>query len=309
MDLLQLKYFQTVARLEHITRAADELHIAQPSLSKTISRLEEDLGICLFDRQGRQIKLNRYGRAFLRRVEQIFMALDEGKRELSDMLGNDNFKVSIASNNLSLFPKLLKGYLKLYPHVSFRHTIGTTAEMQLQLEKGDVDFCISSPPIEGPGIESVPLFDEEIFLIVPQGHKFAGRSSIKLIEAASEPFISLKEGFGIRDLAERYCRQAGFTPNIIFESDISTKLADLVNIGMGVALHPIPPWSDLPKVHPALLHIEAPVCSRTIGLSFIQGRYLLQAARQFKGYVINYFLELEKSNIQPYSQSSHDITD
>ena len=308
MDLLQLKYFQTVARLEHITRAADELHIAQPSLSKVISRLEKDLGVCLFDHHGRQIKLNRYGRAFLHRVNRIFIELDEGKRELSDMLGENNLKVSIASNNLSLFPKLLEGYLKLYPYTSFSHTIGSTAEIQLLLEKGDVDFCISSPPIEGCDIECIPLFDEEMFLIVPQEHKLAGRGSIKLIEAATEPFISLKKGFGIRDLTEKYCHQAGFTPNIVFESDVSTKLADLVNIGMGVALHPIPPWADLPKIQLALLHIEEPVCSRTIGLSFVQDRYLLQAAKQFKSYVINYFLELGKAQIQPYSELDHGTT-
>ncbi len=73
MELLQLKYFQTVARLEHMTKAAEELHIAQPSLSKTIARLEKDLGVPLFDRQGRQITLNSFGKVFLKRVERIFM--------------------------------------------------------------------------------------------------------------------------------------------------------------------------------------------------------------------------------------------
>jgi DNA-binding transcriptional LysR family regulator len=90
MDLLQLKYFQTVARSEHMTRAAEELHISQPSLSKVISNLEEDLGVPLFERIGRQIKLSHFGKAFLSRVERIFLELEDGKRELSDMLENES---------------------------------------------------------------------------------------------------------------------------------------------------------------------------------------------------------------------------
>lgn len=85
MELLQLKYFQTVARLEHMTKAAEELHIAQPSLSKTIARLEKDLGVPLFDRQGRQITLNPFGKVFLKRVERIFHELSEGEREIKDL--------------------------------------------------------------------------------------------------------------------------------------------------------------------------------------------------------------------------------
>jgi DNA-binding transcriptional LysR family regulator len=293
MELLQLKYFQTVAKLEHMSRAADELHIAQPSLSKVIARLEEDLGVTLFDRVGRQIKLNQFGKVFQRRVARVFLELEDGKRELSDMLGNKNPVISLSFNNLYPFSKLLAGYLKLYPHTGFRQTIGSTVIMQQQLQSGDVDFGISSPPIEGAGIESIPLFTEEVFLIVPHGHKFAGRSSINLIEAANEPFIALKEGFGIRDLTEKLCRQAGFTPNIIFESDVAINLIDLVNFNLGIALLPILQWSDFPENIPVALHIEKPICNRTNALSFVQGRYLPEAAKQFKDYLIHYFEKLE----------------
>lgn len=87
MDLLQLKYFQVVARLEHMTRAAEELHISQPSLSKMISRLEKHLGVPLFDRHGKQIRLNRFGKIFLNRVDRVFAELEEGQYELADLTG------------------------------------------------------------------------------------------------------------------------------------------------------------------------------------------------------------------------------
>lgn len=289
MDLLQLKYFQTVARYEHMTHAAEDLHIAQPSLSKVISNLEAELGVPLFERIGRQIRLNHFGKAFLNRVERIFLELEDSKSELSDMLKNESLKISIAVNNLGPFYKLLEGYLKLYPNTIFRQTMGSTVKMQQQLQNGEVDFCISSPPIEGDFIECIPLETEEIFLLVPSGHKFAKYDEISLIEAANEPFISLKEGFGIRDLTEELCYQAGFSPNIIFETDISANLMEMVNSNMGVALLPILQWNVIPQNKSVPIHIKEPVCNRIIALSFIKGHYLTEASIQFKDYLIDYF--------------------
>ena len=119
MELQQLRYFLTVARLEHMTRAAEELHITQPSLSITISRLEESLGVPLFDRYRRQIKLNEFGKAFLRRVERIFDELEEGKRELLDLAGLEHGTVSVASTSMGILKDLIDSFLTQYP-VKFR---------------------------------------------------------------------------------------------------------------------------------------------------------------------------------------------
>lgn len=292
IELLQLEYFRTVAKHEHMTRAADELHIAQPSLSKTIARLEADLGVCLFERYGRQIRLNQYGKVFLRRVERMFLELEDGKRELLDLAGNKNLQVSIALNAFSLMPEAFKKYLAAHPHVRFRQTIGTTTEMQQQLENGDIDFSISVPPIQGKNIECIPLLTKEIFLIVPQEHRLAGCQSIDLKEVVDESFISLKEGYGIRDLTEKYCRQAGFIPNIVFEGDVAASLVDLVNSGLGILMAPSIIGVDLPQ-KPVFLRIKEPICNLTIGLSLLQGHYLSQAAIQLKDHVIDYFKKLQ----------------
>jgi DNA-binding transcriptional LysR family regulator len=275
-----------------MTRAAEELHIAQPSLSKAILKLEEELGVPLFDRVGRQIKLNNYGKAFFNRVDRIFLELEDGKRELLDMSKNESSEISIAANNVGPFFKILEGYLKLYPNTLFRQTIGSTIKMQQQLQNREVDFCISSPPIEGDFIECIPLATEEIFLIVPIEHKFAKYKEVNLIEAADCSFISLKEGFGIRDLTERLCHEAGFKPNITFETDVSANLMELVNANMGVALLPILQWNDTQQNKSVPIHIKEPICNRKICLSFIKGRYLTSAAMQFKDYLIDYFKEI-----------------
>jgi DNA-binding transcriptional LysR family regulator len=289
MDLLQLRYFQTVARTEHITKAAEELHISQPSLSKIISKLEKDLDVPLFDRKGRQIKLSIYGNAFLPKVNRIFMELESGINELSDMKGKENNKVSVAINVMSFFPEIYMEYLKLFPNTCVRQTSGTLREMRQQLENGTIDYCISSPPIKAPNIEYINLSTEELCLIVPQGHKFANRKSINLDEAADEQFLCVKEGFGMRDLTEKMCYQAGFSPNIIFESDTASRTAELVNRGFGIALYPVPLRKTREFEYLTFLHIKRPVCTREIGLSFVRNHYMSKSARKFKDFVIDYF--------------------
>lgn len=295
MDLLQLKYFQVVAQLEHMTRAAERLSLAQPSLSQSIAKLEEELGVPLFDRQGRRIHLNQFGRVFLKRVERIFLELDEGKREVADLAGLEQGAIALAVASTQPLPELLSGFLARYPRVRFRlfqqHSLATVVQ---QLERGEIDLCISSPPIERPGITWVPLLKEEIFLLVPAGHPLAGRGSIRLIEAAHEPFIGLKPGHGLRDLMDELCNRAGFVPNVAFEGDETATIRGLVTAGLGVTFLAAQTLSRWPVEQPMVpLRIEEPVCQRTIGLAWVEDRYFSEAARRFQQFVIEYFSRLE----------------
>lgn len=291
MEILHLKYFAVVARHQHITRAAEELHISQPSLSKVVSKLEEELGVKLFDRQGRNIRLNSFGKAFLKRVEKMFLELEDGKRELAEMSGLEQGRISLAWTSLVLLPKILEGFIKKYPNVSIRQIMASTLEMKHQLESGIIDLCISSPPIEGPGIICQPLYTDEFLLAVPRNYKLAERDSIDLAEAAKENFVSTKQGYGFRDITDGFCLQAGFSPNVVFESDVAVSLISLVNAGLGVAFMPSPVVKDYPGELPKLLRINKPICQRTISLAYLEGHFLSKAARQFSQYITDYFNE------------------
>jgi DNA-binding transcriptional LysR family regulator len=275
-----------------MTRAAEQLAIAQPSLSQAIARLEEDLGVPLFDRQGRRIQLNQFGRAFLKRVERIFTELDEGRKEVSDLAGLEQGAISLAVASTQLLPDLLSAFLARHPHARFRlfqqHALSTVIQ---QLERGEIDLCISSPPIEQPGIAWLPLMTEEIFLLVPAGHPLAERTSIHLSEAANEPFISLKPGHGLRDLTDDFCRRAGFTPNIAFEGDESATVRGLVIAGLGVTFAAALALKITEHAVVAV-RIAEPVCQRTVGLAWVEERYLSIAARSFQRFVIEYFSRL-----------------
>lgn len=292
MELMQLKYFQVTAKCEHITRAAEELHIAQPSLSLSISNLEHELGIQLFDRLGRNIRLNKYGEIFLNRVDQMFSELEDGTRELRDFLQNESLNVSLGLNQISLCRPLFKKFLNSHPDIQLRQEMGTIAEMQNRLYDGSLDLCISAPPLTGPNIECTPLIEGEIFLLVPKSNRFAQRKSIKLNEAENESFVSLKSGFGTSTMTDDLCRKAGFIPKIVFEGDVALEVYELVKEGLGVALLPVPDWIGYPLDSVVSLHIEEPDCKRTIALSYCKGRYLTKGAAQFRQYVIEYFYKL-----------------
>jgi DNA-binding transcriptional LysR family regulator len=289
MDLLQLHYFRTVARLEHVTRAAEELRVAQPALSKTITRLEAELGVPLFDRQGRRVSLNTCGQAFLRHVERVFMAMEDGRQELADLVGFARGTVTVAATTLRLLPDLLGAFRDRHPGVNFQLSQASTAEMQAGLVSGEIDLCLASAPIAGPAIHSVVLFTEEILLAVPPRHHLAGRGCIPLVEVAAEPFISAKRGYWSRDLTDDACRQAGFLPDIICEGDEPGALRSLVAAGLGVAFLPMSAQRAGAWPEVAWLHITEPVCQRTVSLVWREDRYMSAAVRRFQQFAVEYF--------------------
>jgi DNA-binding transcriptional LysR family regulator len=295
MDLLQLRYFRTVARLGHMTRAAQELYISQSSLSKTIAHLERELGVSLFDRRGRQIQLNQYGLIFLRRVDQVFAALENGQRELSDLAGGKQRQIVLASMNVYLIPGLLQTFLERHPGISVRLAGNPRQETLTQLERGEVDLFISSPPIERPGIEHVSLMREEILLAAPPGHRLAQREAIRLSEAAQEPFLALKPGYNLRELTNSFCQQAGFTPNIVFEGDEPVSLLLLVKAGLGVACIPALVWKSIPEIAVTRIPIAEPRCYREVALLWSGERYLSLAARELRDFLIAYFAQFEQA--------------
>lgn len=294
MELLQLKYFQTVARLEHMTRAAEELGIAQPALSQTIARLEAELGVPLFERVGRGIRLSQFGKAYAQRVERIFQELALGQREIAALADGTQGEVELAvSVATQLLPDLLSGFRHEHPAIRFRLSQHDVTTMAQQLSKGSYDLCITSPPLQQAGVTSIPLLTEDIRLAVPTWHPLAQRSSIRLQEVAQEAFICLKLEHSLRRLTDSFCQQAGFRPQIVFESDEPSTIRGLIRAGLGIAFIPSLSWHG--AVEPAAV-VEVPIaeprCQRTIGVSWLAERPLSRAAQQFREFAVQYFVRL-----------------
>lgn len=298
MELLQLYYFRTVARLEHMTKAAQEIRIAQPALSKTIARLEKDLGVPLFERKGRNIRLNSFGKVFLKKVETALTVLEEGRKEVKDLAGIERGRVYISTTTHKCFSDLIGSFISLHPDVKLQISQASTQEKVKQLRNGDIDFCITFPPLEQEGIKGKSFLTEEILLAVPPTHRFADRNSIDLRELADDSFICIKEGNPFREMTDAFCKKAGFTPNIVCEVDEHSAIMHFILTGIGVAFLP-ETLIENKKTTFHLLHIKEPICQRTYQIAWLEDRYLSMAARKFRDFVDHYFNEFQKQNNQP----------
>jgi DNA-binding transcriptional LysR family regulator len=290
MEWQQLEYFQTVAREQHFTRAAKKLAISQPALSRSIARLEDELGVPLFERSGRSIRLNRYGEMFLEQVDAALGLINEGVQKLRDMVDPERGTVSLAflhTLGTHLVPDLLGSFRKKHPHIQFQLFQDASSDLFERLKAGELDLCLSSGPVKMSGVVWEELFRDELYVIVPEHHPLADRDEINLWEIADEPFISLKKGYGLRALTDRLCRQAGFTPNITFEGEEVTTVAGLVSAGLGVALIPETGGEDMRQIR--RLHVRSPHCQRVIGIAWVEGRYLSPAAKLFRQFVLDHF--------------------
>jgi DNA-binding transcriptional LysR family regulator len=286
----QLEYFQTVARLQHMTKAAEQLAISQPALSRSIARLEAELGVPLFERQGRSIILNHYGQLFLKRANRIIKEMQEGKKELKDLLDPEHGVVSLGFLHTlgpEIVPNLIAAFRTKFPKVTFQLNQNKSFSLIKQMELGEFDLCLITPPDTKMEIQWVKLWSEELFVIVPIGHPLEKRDSIVLSEIANEPFVFVKKGNALRQITDQLCREAEISPKIVFEGEELHTIAGLVASGFGVSL--IPDIKDLDRSKIAKIHVCWPECERAIGIAWVEGRYLSPPVKQFKEFVISYF--------------------
>lgn len=287
MELLQLQYFLTVAHLEHVTEAARSLHVTQSSLSKTIQRLEEDLGVPLFDRTGRKLRLNEFGSRFLYRAERALFELEQGKQELSDLSSPEHGTLELAVTTASTLPGILREFRRKRPYIQFHVQMLTTQEMVTLLHRGEVDFCLSSPPVEGDDIECKIVCIDPILVAVPKGHRLADRNSVSLTELREEWFVGVKRGYGTRDLVDSVCMSEGFVPNYVYEGDEPARLSTLVEAEIGIAF--IPSTARNSQEHLKYLQVENHELIREIALLWNRNRYISRAAQEFREIVVEYF--------------------
>lgn len=291
MDLQQLVYFRTVARTQHVSQAAEELGITQPALSRAIARLEREAGVTLFDHRGRSVRLNRFGQAFLRHVERALAALEEGRRELTDLADRDSGMITFGfahALGTGAVPDLIASFRARHPRARFQLMQNASHIILAELEAGEVDLALVSPvPKTARRIESIALASEELFLAVPHDHRFARRRSVRLAELRDDTFVCLRAGYGLRSLTDEFCARAGFVPSIAFEGEEIATLRGLVAVGLGVAIIPAP--ASPQESSPPQLRISEPLCRRTIGLLWEAGRYQPQLAQQFRHHIIERF--------------------
>lgn len=257
MDILQLKYFLVAAEYEHMTRAARSLHIAQPALSQSIKHLEEELGVTLFERKNRSIKLNASGKLLQSELQPIISTLDAlpSKLKEAEKQASYTIQLNILAASVMVTQSIIS-FKKLFPEVNFR--------LLQHADEADFDLCISCVGTAAIPKGGIPLLKEKILLAVPSSSKYASLKSISLKQVEKEGFISFSGSRPFRLICDDFCKQEGFKPKIIFESDNQESVRNLIDSNLGVAFWPEHSWGRLIAKDAVLLTINDPECSRTI---------------------------------------------
>ena len=288
MDWHQLKYFQTLANVENFTKASIELVLSQPALSRSISRLEEEIGVPLFERKSRGVILNNYGQIFLKHANRALSEIEEAKQEIHDLVNPHHGTISLAfiqTLGSSFVPELISSFQKEYPDIRFQLYQHATSKILKQLESAEIDigFCSPQEPIEH--LSSIPIVKDELFLIVPIDHRLAGVEEVDLAEVAHDPFVLFKPETAVREVTERLCHEAGFHPKMSFEGFEESTVAGLVGAKFGVALIPFTPGLDRNKI--SLIRIRKPHSVREIRMVWRTDGYMSPAVERFRFFVEN----------------------
>lgn len=238
MDIKTITCFKRVAELQHMSRAAEELHFSQAHLSRIIAALEEEVGVPLFDREGRGIRLNPCGKMYYEYVLKIFSLLDESVRAVRDEYSRVQAQLIIGTNTGSYIPDLLFAVQEKRPKIRIKHYSLDKKNLIKYALTDRADFNIICPPSRNMNLNSIPLHKEPGVVIYPKGHWLENRKTVHLHELENENFVGVNRGYGARDSVEIMYEEHHFKPNFMIETSDTSLVKAYVSKNFGIAVVP-----------------------------------------------------------------------
>lgn len=289
MNLQQLEYFKKIAETENFTTAANLASVTQPALSKAISKLEAELNVPLFERDGRNVKLTSFGEAFLKHTNLALLEIEKGIRELHDMVNPDKETISIASTyciSTYFMPYIISDFLNSCPHTKFQFNHESTPEILNDLKDGKIDLGFYDniddlhKHIE---IKSIPVKKEEYVLIVPKNHQLSSQTEVSLKDLKDESFVVFSEGN--KDMMLSYSEFIGYTPKISIQPNEVSMLGGLVAAGAGITIVPNTPLINTNTL--SIIKIKEDIGYKTIYMGWLKDSYMSPMSKKFRDYVIS----------------------
>jgi DNA-binding transcriptional LysR family regulator len=281
MELHQLEYFQMVCRLQHVSRAAERLHVSQPSVTVAVKKLEEELGVQLLDRGQKRIALTPEGTVFLQRVDEILRRVKDASAEMNDYRELQKGSVHVGITPIMgavLFPFAFAHFQKQFPNLSITVMEEGSLAIRHRLEQGELDVGILITSNLSPRLHAVPISRGQILACLPPNHPLARQNAIPFQALADQPFILFREDTYSRQIILEQCEKCGFSPKIAFSSNQIGTIMELVRQGVGIAffieeiVNRQTGILSRPLAEP--LHLVA-------GLAWSKERYLTKAVQTF----------------------------
>lgn len=286
MELEQLRHFVKVAEVENFTRAAQQVHLSQPALSRSIARLEEELGQPLFERQTRKVALTDAGRLLLERARTILVMVEDAKAEIGDDGLTGRIRVGAIPTVAPYYlPEQLQAFQHLFPQAQIIVQEDTTDNLLKKIADGDVDVAIAALPIGAKYVDVHPLFDEELFLVTSSRHPLARKSPLRLTDLEQYPFVLLGEAHCLADNVITFCRQKSFHPVLVERTSQLAMVQELVALGHGISL--IPAMARARDKSPARIYrsLVGPKPTRTIVMISNPYRFHSRLVQGFQEYL------------------------
>ncbi|MBQ6905758.1 MAG: LysR family transcriptional regulator [Clostridia bacterium] len=283
MDIQKLKYFYTTAQLEHVTRSSEVLHISQPSLTQAIHSLESELGVPLFQREGRKVALTEFGVYLKQRLDILIPEFDHLAIEMEELKQSVTKKIRLNILAASSFViNAIMEYKKKNPEAIF--------DFEQTEKKNNCDILITTNGLKNDSEKKYLhrcVKKEKIYLAVPKDSSYAEVSSIELSAVRNENFIMLSNTRLFGAICNRYCSIAGFYPKIIFESDSPTAVQNIISMGAGIAFWPEYSWGKLHNKNLKLVTISEPICERDLIVEQYERQPRSLYAEDFYNFLIN----------------------
>lgn len=291
MTLNQLGYFYQAAVLQHFNQAAEKMNISEPSLSRSINALEDELGVTLFEKRGRNVVLTKAGEVFLEHVTQI---LDDVKRAENKMhqLSTDGGHIDIAYVSplaREYIPRTVRNFLSIEQNesITFNFHQDITSVNIEGLKKGTYDLIFGSYMANEPNVEFVPIIKQEIVAILPVGHPLSRKEAVEAADFANYQVLGYAKHSGLGKYTRNFFKDHGISPNFICESPDENGIASLVAKGFGIAL-----VADVDTIYRDDICIRPLISSEsfshTVYMAYMRGKYQLPAVQRFIAFIKDY---------------------
>jgi DNA-binding transcriptional LysR family regulator len=288
MDIQHLKYFVEVAKQKNFTKASQILLVSQPSISKMIKSLEDELKVTLLDRSERKIELTDAGVIVYEQAIKILQSVEDVYASVNELVQIKKGTVKLGlmpTTGVLLFPNVLAGFKKENSQIDIQMVEYNAKQLKLKVEQGDIDLGITVKPVNSELFETIPLLSEELVVLVDSEHWLVKRESVRLSDLKNESFILLTEDYALHDVVTQACMQSGFEPTVAYKSSLWDLIGEMVATKLGISLIPRSMVSRFNNKNVHAISISNPLIEWELVLIYKKNKYLSYAARTFIEYI------------------------
>jgi DNA-binding transcriptional LysR family regulator len=239
MDFYQIKYFLAIVDAGNFSRAAERVHVTQPTLSSGIKKLEDELGVLLFERTNRQVKLTEAGKQFIKRARVIFSEMEKAKEELKIDQGQATIRIGIFKT-IPIEPiiSLTNEFCRRHPTTIIELVEDTDEEVRARLRMDQIDFAVTTLRVEDKTGNSLLIFEEALFLALKQNHPLARRRTVSLREVDQQPFIERINCELWGELQDEF-KRCRIQPQSVYRAETDSSVLSLIASGLGLSIMPV----------------------------------------------------------------------